>query len=120
MPFPVSDPVGNVLRNALDGLAVQQRVTANNLANVDTPDFIATKVDFEGPLRAAMADGSIAGGDVAPVTEASTDQVGANGNNVDVASETMTAMQATFQYQLLSRAVGDRFGLISTAIGAGA
>ena len=29
----------------------------------------------------------------------------------------MTAMQATFSYQLLSRAVGDRYGLITAAIG---
>jgi hypothetical protein len=29
-------------------------------------------------------------------------------------------MQATFSYQLLSRAVGDRFGLITTAIGGAA
>jgi flagellar basal body rod protein FlgB len=36
---------------------------------------------------------------------------------VDLAAETMTQMQATFSYQLLSRAVGDRFGLVSTAIG---
>jgi flagellar basal-body rod protein FlgB len=47
----------------------------------------------------------------------STAQVGANGNNVDLANETLTAMQATFSYQLLSRAVGDRYGLITTAIG---
>ena len=32
-------------------------------------------------------------------------------------AETLTAMQATFSYQLLTRAVGDRYGLISTAIG---
>ncbi len=44
-------------------------------------------------------------------------QAGADGNNVDLASETHAAMQATFSYQLLSRAVGDRFGLITTAIG---
>jgi flagellar basal-body rod protein FlgB len=42
---------------------------------------------------------------------------GANGNNVDLAAEQMTAMRASFQYQLLSRAVGDRYALITTAIG---
>ena len=52
-----------------------------------------------------------------PTTTLSTNQAGANGNNVDLATETMTAMQATFSYQLLSRAVGDRYGLITAAIG---
>jgi flagellar basal-body rod protein FlgB len=124
-----SDPVGAVLNSALDGLALRQRVTADNIANVDTPGFIASKVDFETSLRAAIADGSIAEGAAstggpegaqtqpAPSVEASTATPGANGNNVDLATETMTATRATFQYQLLSRAVSDRYALITTAIG---
>jgi flagellar basal-body rod protein FlgB len=112
-----SDPVGAALRSALDGLAYRQQVTADNIANVDTPGFTARKVDFEDNLRSALADGSLSRGEVTPTTELSTAQRGANGNNVDLANETMTAMQTTFSYQLLSRAVGDRFGLITTAIG---
>jgi flagellar basal-body rod protein FlgB len=111
-----SDPVGSALHSALDGLAFRQKVTADNIANVDTPDFTARKVDFEDSLRSALADGADPSR-VAPTTELSTAQRGANGNNVDLANETMTAMQTTFSYQLLSRAVGDRFGLITTAIG---
>ena len=29
----------------------------------------------------------------------------------------MTAMQSVFQYQLLTRSVGDRYSLVTTAIG---
>jgi flagellar basal-body rod protein FlgB len=117
MPISAPDPVGAALHSALDGLAYRQRVTADNIANVDTPGFTAAKVDFEDSLRGALEDGTYADGEAVPTTEASTAQPGANGNNVDLASETMTAMQATFSYQLLSRAVGDRFGLVTTAIG---
>jgi flagellar basal-body rod protein FlgB len=56
-------------------------------------------------------------GEGLPTTSPSTAQAGPNGNNVDLGAETLTAMQATFSYQLLTRAVGDRYGLISTAIG---
>jgi flagellar basal-body rod protein FlgB len=112
-----SDPVGSALHTALDGLAYRQRVTADNIANVDTPGFTATHVDFEDSLRGALADGTMSMGEGLPTTTLTTDQAGANGNNVDLGSETLTAMQATFSYQLLSRAVGDRFGLVSTAIG---
>lgn len=115
MLISASDPVGSALHSALDGLAYRQRVAADNIANVDTPGFTATRVDFEDSLRGALATGP--GTDAEPTTTLSTAQAGANGNNVDLASETMTAMQATFSYQLLSRAVGDRFGLVSTAIG---
>ncbi|MGA8995899.1 MAG: flagellar basal body protein [Nocardioidaceae bacterium] len=116
MLISASDPVGAALHSALDSLSYRQRVTADNIANADTPDFTAKVVDFEGSLAGALS-GSYQRGDSAPSVSLSTAQRGANGNNVDVANETLTAMQATFSYQLLSRAVGDRFGLVSTAIG---
>ncbi len=74
-------------------------------------------MDFEGSLQAAISDGTLTTQGAAPIVTASTDTPGANGNNVDLATETMTAMQSTFRYQLLSRAVGDRAALVTTAIG---
>ncbi|HET6698247.1 MAG TPA: flagellar basal body rod protein FlgB [Nocardioidaceae bacterium] len=128
-----SDPVAATLKGALDGLLLRQKVAADNIANVDTPGFVASRVEFEGALRSALVDGSLTGERAQSVgrsfgpagaaatpsatVTASTDAPGANGNNVDLAAETMTAMQATFRYQLLSRAVGDRYSLITTAIG---
>ncbi|MGZ4436884.1 MAG: flagellar basal body rod protein FlgB [Nocardioidaceae bacterium] len=112
-----SDPVAAVLGDALDGLAFRQRVTADNIANMDTPGFIASKVDFEGALRSAVDSGTVTEGPIVPEVTASTAQRGANGNNVDLATEQMQAMQDTFRYQLLTRAVGERFSLITTAIG---
>ncbi len=117
MLIPASDPVGAALRGALDGLELRQRVSADNVANLDTPGFTAQVVDFEDSLRAALSDGVVSADELSPTTTASGDPAGLNGNNVDLGRETMTAMQATFQYQLLSRAVGDRFSLITTAIG---
>ncbi|HET7388216.1 MAG TPA: flagellar basal body rod protein FlgB [Nocardioidaceae bacterium] len=116
-PISAPDPVAAALRTALDGLVTTQRVTADNIANIDTPGFIASKVDFEGSLSSALADGTLTSQGAAPVVERSTAPVGANGNNVDLATEQMTAMQATFRYQLLARAVGDRYARITAAIG---
>jgi flagellar basal-body rod protein FlgB len=117
MLISASDPVGSALHSALDGISFRQRIAADNIANADTPGFIATQVDFEDSLRAALSDGEYVDGESAPSTWKSTHAVGANGNNVDLASETLTQVQSTFSYQLLSRAVGDRFQLVSTAIG---
>jgi flagellar basal-body rod protein FlgB len=117
MLISASDPVSATLAAALDGLAMRQRVAADNIANMDTPGFIASEVGFEDSLRSAIADGSITQGAGAPTVAASLRTPGANGNNVDLATETMTAMQSTFRYQLLSRAYGDREALITTAIG---
>lgn len=117
MMISAADDVSAVLGTALDGLALRQRVSADNVANIDTPHFIASSVDFEGALRAALADGSFSEGRVVPASALVPTPVGPNGNNVDLASETVTALQSVFQYQLLSRAAGDRFSLVTTAIG---
>ncbi len=54
----VSDAVEQVLCLALDGVSLRQRVTADNIANVDTPGFRATSVDFETSLRQAVEGGT--------------------------------------------------------------
>jgi len=119
LSFAVSDAVSHVLASALDGVTLRQRVIADNIANVDTPGFRASSVDFETQLKAAISDGSFIEGqgiDSVTATEVPTDTpVGANGNNVDLRKETMAAVQSQFQYQILTRAVTERFDLIKTA-----
>lgn len=120
MSFAVSDAVSQVLASALDGVSLRQRVIADNIANVDTPGFRATSVDFETQLKAAISDGGFAGGRVDHVTATTTPTdtpVGANGNNVDLRKETMAAVQSQYQYQILTRAVTERFDLVKTAAG---
>jgi flagellar basal-body rod protein FlgB len=111
-----TDPVSSVLNSALDGLALRQRVIADNIANVDTPGFRATSVDFETSLQAAIADGTIADGRVTAQALPTDTPVGVNGNNVDLRKETLSAMQSQFQYQMVSRAVSDRHALITTVV----
>jgi flagellar basal-body rod protein FlgB len=118
----VSDLVAVTLQKALDGLALRQQVIGDNIANVDTPNYHAKTVDFESALQSALATGN---DDTAvELMEQSwpafgtTDAVPTmNGNNVSLANETMNATQALVQYQLVTRAVNDRFGLLKTAIG---
>ncbi|MDQ4008526.1 MAG: flagellar basal body rod protein FlgB [Actinomycetota bacterium] len=110
--------MASTLRTALDGLSLRQRVTADNISNIDTPGFRAATVDFESSLRAALSDGTLAGGAaVTPATGLATTPVGPDGNNVDLQTETMTAIRSVFQYQLMTRAVDDRYSLVKTAIG---
>ena len=118
MSIAMPNPVSAVLGSALDGLALRQHVIADNIANVDTPNFRATSVDFESSLSAAIATGHVTDGAVA-VTEMPTQTpVGINGNNVDLRKESLAAIQTQFQYQIMTRAVSDRLSRISTATGA--
>jgi flagellar basal-body rod protein FlgB len=111
-----TDPVQSVLHSALDGLALRQRVIADNIANVDTPGFRATSVDFESSLQSAIADGSITQGRVTPQTAPTDTPVGVNGNNVDLRKESLSAMQSQFQYQMVTRSVTDRLDLIKNVV----
>jgi flagellar basal-body rod protein FlgB len=117
LSFAVSDAVSQVLASALDGVTLRQQVIADNIANVDTPGFRASSVDFESQLKAAISDGAFEqGADSITATTSPTDTpVGANGNNVDLRKETMAAVQSQFQYQILTRAVNERFNLVKTA-----
>lgn len=110
MSFHLSDPVGAVLGSALDGIALRQRVIADNIANVDTPGYRASSVDFESSLRAAISSGDAS--DVTPTLTATDTPVGVNGNNVDLRKETLAAVQSQFQYQVITRATTDRFDLL--------
>jgi flagellar basal-body rod protein FlgB len=121
--FAVSDAVSLALHTALNGLSQRQNVIADNIANVDTPGFRATSVEFETSLQEAIDNGSFetARSSASPVvaTEVPTDTpVGANGNNVDLRKETIAAMQTQYSYQILGRAMTDHLGLLKTAAGA--
>ena len=69
-------------------------------------------------LTRAVEDGAASTGDLSGVeveAQATGTPVGANGNNVDLRKETMAAVQSQFQYQVLTRAVNERFNLLKTA-----
>lgn len=117
MSLDALDSVGQVLSAALDGVALRQKVIADNIANVDTPNFRATSVDFESSLRAALDDGQFDPSELTVSSASTNTPVGANGNNVDLRKETLAAVQSQYTYQVLTRAIGDRFNLVKFAVG---
>ena len=42
-----------LIKTALEGLVARQRTIADNVANVDTPEFKASRVSFETALKQA-------------------------------------------------------------------
>lgn len=109
------DDVASVtLSTALSALAARQRVSANNIANLETPNFRAGQVSFEDDLRRAVAAGDPAQATVTMTT--STDPAGVNGNNVNLDTETLTDEKTALQYQLLSGAMSSKFALIDTVL----
>ena len=114
----MSDVTMVALHQALGGLAARQRTIADNIANLDTPEFLAGRVDFEASLVSALGDGDPAAADVA--ASRSLAPTGANGNNVNLDEETLTLIETDLRYQMVTQAVSNRFGLLRTSIGGGA
>ena len=50
-----TDRVTAGIESALDSVSLRQRVTADNIANMNTPGFKASRVEFENSLASAMA-----------------------------------------------------------------
>lgn len=111
------DIASTAVRSALSGLAMRQRVSADNIANIETPNFSAGRVDFEGALRDAVGAGSSA--PVAATTGKSVNAARQDGNNVNLDEETLAGFTTGLSYQLMLRALDNRYGLISTVLKGG-
>ncbi len=101
------------MNTALDGLAMRQRVIADNVANIQTPGFLAGRVSFEDSLAKAVADGE---GTTKLSESRSMSAPREDGNNVDLEAETLLNIQTQLRYQLASQAVNHSFSMLRTAM----
>ena len=111
----ISDTTMTTLHAALTGLAQRQRVSNDNIANINTPGFLAGRTDFESSLRTQIADGdtpTITGGSVSRSLAATR----TDGNNVDLDSETVIATETGMRYQLALQALNGKYDLLSSAM----
>lgn len=101
------------MNSALDGLALRQRVIADNIANLQTPGFRANRVSFEASLAAAVRDGS---GAVTPDVSTSLEPTRLDGNNVNLDTETLQSIDTNLRYQLATQAISGTFDSLRTAM----
>ncbi|MGY1622009.1 flagellar basal body rod protein FlgB [Geodermatophilus sp. SYSU D00965] len=111
----IGDVTATTLHAALSGLAQRQRVTTDNIANVNTPGFLAGRVDFESSLKSQLTSGqtpTVSGGTVAR----SLEPTNTNGNNVNLDSETVIATETGLRYQLALNALDGKYSVLRTAL----
>jgi flagellar basal-body rod protein FlgB len=111
----LNDIASLAVRTALSGLAMRQRVTADNIANIETPGFLAGRVSFEDSLHSALADGT-SPDQVSPSLARSLEPTRLNGSNVNLDHETLANIDTGLRYQLLLRAIDHKAGLISAVL----
>jgi flagellar basal-body rod protein FlgB len=111
----VFDDIASVtLTTALSAVSRSQRVSADNISNLETPGYKANRVSFEDSLRDAVAGGDP--GSATTTVSTTDDPSASNGNNVNLDNEMVIATESQLHYQLLSTAVNAKFDLLSTVI----
>ena len=114
-PMMIEDTTMTALHAALSGLGQRQRVTADNIANVNTPGFLAGRTDFESALKSQLNSGAtptVSGGTVAR----SLEPTNGNGNNVNLDEEEVISAQTGLRYQLALNALDGKYSLLRSAL----
>ena len=108
------DVTSVTLHSALDGLSKRQRVIADNIANIQTPGFLAGRVSFEDALLTAVKAGDPA---TTPIAVArSLEPTREDGNNVNLDHEVLSNVDTSLRYQTMLRATDDKFVLLRSVI----
>ena len=105
----------DILHFAVDGLTQQQQAIANNLANAQTPGYIAQDVNFQGSLQQALQ--STSGGTASVTVTPDPATPATDGNNVSTSTQLVAAEQNTLQYQSTVELLNAQFRLVQGAAG---
>ena len=77
-----------LLESALRGTSLRSKAIANNIANIQTPNYKRKEVEFSHLLEKALQDGKAAVADVEPLLFAPRNSpTDATGNDVDIDTE---------------------------------
>ena len=109
-----TDLVTAGIESALYSVSLRQQVTANNIANMNTPGFKASRVEFEANLSRAMATGNVSGSRASVVAA----QTAANpdGNTVNMADEQAILVKSGLHFDALVHALNHKISTLRTAI----
>lgn len=103
----------SALTTALNGLSERQRAIADNIANVNTPNYHAKRVQFEDALAKSVEHGS---GTAKISTADSLEPTRLDGNNVNLDTETLSNIDTVLRFQFASRMVDNEFTAARTAM----
>lgn len=126
----LNTPVINILEKSLDASSLRYKVLANNVANVDTPDFKRSDVDFDLLLGEAMGQ---TGGELplkvtserhlqkpefnsSGVVQDQGTTYRNDGNNVDIDKEMVNVAENGIYYNSVTRAISAQLAHLRTVI----
>ena len=129
-----SNPTQQLLEKSLSASTMRQKTIAQNIANVDTPNYKAKKTVFKHQLDAAITNqrlkahrtddrhfefGNRSNDGTAMVFRRKDTMFNHNGNNVDIEHEMAEMAKNQIYYNSLIERLNGRFNGIKTVIGKG-
>lgn len=118
-----ADNVTNLLQSFLDVQSRRAQVIAGNIANTDTPGYVAKDLDFDDYLREAARQSSLPLSkqnlnslSQPNVVDQPTTVVGLDGNTVDMGSEMAKLAQTGTNFNFGAKMLQSRLRLLRTAI----
>lgn len=119
-----ADNVTNLLQNFLDVQSRRAQVIAGNIANADTPNYIAKELDFEDYLREAAQQSSLplsqqnlkSASDQTRIIDQKSTSIGLDGNTVDTGREMADLAQTGSNFNFGAKMLQTRLRLLRTAI----
>ncbi|WKB34871.1 flagellar basal body rod protein FlgB [Terrilactibacillus sp. S3-3] len=115
-----------IVEQAMNGSMAEQNVLAQNIANVDTPNYKAKQVAFDDVFNNALTAEktnpkhlSFSSDDEAGyrIENDSSGAVQNNGNNVDIDAQMSNLAKNQLRYQALEQAVSNQFQQFNTVLG---
>lgn len=103
----------NIILKALDGLSARATVTAQNIANANSPGYRPLKVSFEDALRKAATSGVQAIRGVEPRISS------ANESDLRIDLELATATSTSGRYQTLAELLNRQLQIDAVALSSG-
>ena len=119
-----------ILKNGLDASAARQKTASSNIANVNTPGYKSSKVNFESELAKAMGKNGAAmvktheghlGGAIASQVKGEVKvndgiSMDETGNNVDIDKEMVDLAANEIYYSALIEQVNRKLSMMSYVI----
>lgn len=119
-----TDNTVDLLKTFLDVQTRRAEVTSSNIANADTPGYVAKELDFQDFLRQAARDAELSpqqtknslDNNSLRVVEKESGAVGLDGNTVDAGREMADLAQTGSNFNFGVKMLQSRLRLLRTAI----
>lgn len=113
----ITNMLSNQIERYLDLATSETKITAENMANIDTPGYQAQGMDFESEMRSAIA-GVEQGSPETPVRLKKEDGLVSrpDGNNVSMDKESLNLAEAQLKFRTGVTLLKQQYQMINDAI----